>query len=173
MPDIKKLMEAAQNASEKAISPTAEEMQRKIKDSTQGAMSRTAEIAARASNLHEAGMPKYKIPLPSKYEYSSPEEINEYNSAQTLLKSLHKYYEDWSSKVDENHQIAIYALLPNGAIITVRNLTQEGFNGIAIEGELNNAQCLLLTHQSSLQFLCVAEKVTEEMPKQQIGFIYQ
>lgn len=169
MVDIKKIQEDFEKAKDLNNSPIGKELQRLSESSSLNTTSAIAELAK--NFIPQYQMPKLEpMPLP---KFKSFEEINEYNSAKVLLQRLDAYYTNWSKQLDSDCQVVIYALLPNGAAITVKNLTQEGFNGIAIEGILNNAECLLLTHQASLQFLCVAEKVTEETPRQKIGFIYQ
>ena len=89
-----------------------------------------------------------------------------------FLKSLNRYYKDWSAKVAKDHQIAIYVILANGALIRVNSLIEEGFNGIAIEGDIYGAPCLLLLQQSSLQFMCIAEKVDSKEVRKPVGFIF-
>jgi hypothetical protein len=98
---------------------------------------------------------------------------HEQKSAAALLESLYNYYQEWSDKVPDTCQISIYAILANGAAISVRELRQEGFNGICIIGTLNGSECVLLMNQASMQYLCLAEDVTPEMPKRQIGFLYE
>lgn len=100
------------------------------------------------------------------------EKVHDYASARVLLKSLNRYYKDWSAKIENDHQIAIYVILANGAIIRVHRLIEEGFNGIAIEGDIDGAPCLLLLQQSSLQFMCVAEKLEPNQSRKNIGFIF-
>lgn len=123
-------------------------------------------------NLRNAGNyggPKITMP---KIQAKSMEEIHDYASARVLLESLNRYYMDWSKTVDESAQIVIYVVLANGATIQITKLIEEGYNGIGIEGELNNVPCLLLLQQSSLQFICVAEKINADKPRRKIGFIF-
>lgn len=97
----------------------------------------------------------------------------DFNSSKELLKSLNNYYEEWVNKIDgEDTQPVIYAILQNGAIILVESLAEAGFNGITVKGKLNEMECVLLTHQAGLQFLCVAEPITEQKPAKKIGFVY-
>lgn len=96
------------------------------------------------------------------------EGANQYASAQVLIESLSAYYKKWSETVSDELQIAVYALMQDGSIISINSLAWEGFNGVIIQGKINGVDCIFLTHQSSLQFLCVAEPVTE--PKRIVGF---
>jgi hypothetical protein len=176
MKDIKKIQEDIEKAQEINESPLTKELRRLGESTILNNHSAIAEIAKNIIpnySMPELRAPKFKTPKPEDFKIKSFEEVNEYNSAKVLLERLDNYYSNWSAQIDPDCQVAIYALLPNGAAISVKTLTQEGFNGIAIEGLLNNSECLLLTHQASLQFLCVAEKITEEAPRQNIGFVYQ
>jgi hypothetical protein len=170
MQDKKQLEEAIKEAAKIASNPIISQLEEARKKALSGFSSDL--MKAREQALHQYTMPKLDVkPLPNlKINFES---VNEYSSAKILLQRLDSYYTDWSNKTDDDTQVAIYALLQNGAAITVKSLREEGFNGIVIEGVLNDSDCLLMLHQSSLQFLCVAEKVSKEMPRQKIGFIYQ
>ncbi len=173
MVDFEKLKEDMQKAKQTAENPVVKEMRRLLENSIPLALRKEASVLAKQITDNDLSLNTPKFEPPTIPKFKSSEEINEYNSAKSLLQRLNVYYSDWSAKIEADCEVKIYALLPNGAIITVKNLTQEGFNGIAVEGSLDDAECLLLTHQASLQFLCVAEKVTEETPRQKIGFVYQ
>lgn len=113
--------------------------------------------------------PDIHVPIIPKIQM---EKVHDYASARVLLKSLNRYYEEWSMKIEKDHQIAIYVILANSALIRVNSLIEEGYNGIAIEGDIEGAPCLLLLQQSSLQFMCVAERVEPNQPRRNIGFVF-
>ena len=113
------------------------------------------------------------IPPPKVMEFMrvrSAEELNDYASSGVLLRALQKSYNRWAATLDEETQPVIYAFLSNGSVVQVNELIEQGFHGIEIYGNIGGAPCLLLQHQNSLQFLCVAEPVTPEQPKRIIGF---
>ena len=115
----------------------------------------------RGPEIHVPEIPKIQM-----------EKVTEYASAKVLLKSLNRYYADWSKTIEKDYQVVIYVILANGEPIRVNSLIEEGYNGIAIEGEMNGAPCLVLLQQSSLQFVCIAEKLEPSQPRRNIGFIF-
>lgn len=97
----------------------------------------------------------------------------EQQSAAHLIARLQSRYESWSQELAEDLQPVIYAIT-GGVVLRVETLTEESYHGIAIEGLMTNTGTpgLLIAHQASLQLLCVAEQITLEKPKRQIGFFY-
>ena len=65
----------------------------------------------------------------------------------------------------------VIAVLSNGATINVEMLAEESFHGIRVEGTIDGQPCMLLTHQASIQLLCLMTRVEHEAPKRPIGFI--
>lgn len=121
----------------------------------------------------ESLLPKFEPPPMPKFKPVSFENANAHASARSLLESLNRYYTEWAAKIDKEHQVVIYVVLANGAIIRANQLIEEGFNGIAVEGDLSGMPCVLLLQQSSLQFLCVAEKIEpDQLERRKIGFIF-
>ncbi len=109
-------------------------------------------------------VPKFSLPTES--------ERNEYQSAGRLINRLSERYDVWQANYkDSDVQIVIYAFA-DGLILRVNSLTEESFHGIAVEGMMlsTDADCLLVCHQAGLKLLCIAEKITPEQPKRQIGF---
>ena len=106
--------------------------------------------------------------------YSPPthEEVNEYQSASSLMESLSDEALLWKEKLPNSHRPTIKAILNNGFHIDVHSLAQVSFHGIRIEGTMNGAACVLLAHQNTVQMLCYAEEITEETPKRPIGFVW-
>jgi hypothetical protein len=123
----------------------------------------TASSAFRKATERPHSFPRINLP--------TAEEQNHYRSAKVLLESLYRYYTEWSERIQSDGEVVIYALLPTGAVIKAKRLIEEGFNGIAIEGDIGGAECVLLLNQSTLQFLCVVEQIVEEERKK-IGFIF-
>jgi hypothetical protein len=62
--------------------------------------------------------------------------------------------------------------LYGGTEIQVQSLAQVSFHGIQIQGLLNGNPCTMLAHQSTVQMLCIAREITEEQPRNSIGFIW-
>lgn len=102
----------------------------------------------------------------------SQQEINKYQSASALMEALSKEALRWKQQLPPNYQPTIMAILYGGIQINVRSLAQVSFHGIQIQGTLNGAHCSMLAHQSTVQMLCYAEEVTEEIPNRTIGFIW-
>ena len=101
------------------------------------------------------------------------EERHAYESAGVLIERLAKRIEHWQSSLPEDAQPVILAVLPSGATVRVLSLAQESHHGIAITGLVENNECLLLTHQATLQLLCYVEIITAESPRRPIGFYVQ
>lgn len=95
---------------------------------------------------------------------------NEHLSAATLIRRLEATIGEWKTKLPDGCQPGMSAILNNGAAIQVSSMSQEGFNGIRIDGYVDGQPCMLLTHQSALQILCYVEQATQ--PARSIGFHY-
>jgi hypothetical protein len=115
-------------------------------------------------DFHLSNIESYKTP--------TLQESNKYQSASVLMEALSTEALRWKETLSENHKPAIIALLYGGLQIHVSRLSQVSFHGIQIEGTLDGFHCSLLAHQSTVQMLCYAEEITEETPKQPIGFIW-
>jgi hypothetical protein len=102
----------------------------------------------------------------------TPEQRDEYRSAGVLLQALAAEARAWSERLPPAYRPAIVALLHGGLQIEVRTLAQVSFDGIRIEGMMHDSPCSLLAHQSTVQLVCHAVLVQDEIPKRPIGFIW-
>jgi hypothetical protein len=114
-------------------------------------------------------MPDYSYSFPQ-IEVPTLEERHDYASSQVLLERLRGRLRAWRENLPADAQPVIIAVLPNGTAVRVKELSEEGHNGVAITGLVGDTQCLLLAHQSSLQLLCYIEKVEEPKKRYRIGF---
>jgi hypothetical protein len=107
-------------------------------------------------------MPQIKVP--------TAEEIHRFESSGVLIARLEERVKLWQQSLSSNTQPAIVAILANGLEIRVTSLSQEGHNGIAIEGLITGKQCMVVAHQAGLQLLCYIEEVQDEKQRRSIGF---
>jgi hypothetical protein len=97
-----------------------------------------------------------------------------FESSAEFIRRLTNRISLWRAQLQPGVQPVILALLSNGLVIRVRSISEEGHNGIGIEGRQEGgagADYLILTHQANLQLLCYVEKAAELAPP--IGFIVQ
>src|SRR5690349_11419467 len=80
----------------------------------------------------------------------SPEQINSYDSAEQFINRLKRRYEEWIKQLPENVQPVIYLMLSSGAAIPVLSISQEGHNGVVIEGLIDGVSCLIVTHKTNV-----------------------
>lgn len=116
----------------------------------------------------------YKVPTPAHkaFSLSSHEEVNAYQSASVLMKAISDEALSWKNSLPENFRPAVLAVLHGGIQIHVESLSKISFNGIRIAGLLNGGPCAMLAHQSTVQLLCYGQEITQEDPKNPIGFIW-
>jgi hypothetical protein len=98
----------------------------------------------------------------------TPSEANQFQSAGVLVRRLAETVVRWRKLAQTNTQPVVIAVLSNGASINVELLAEESFHGIRVEGTIDGQPCMLLTHQASIQLLCLMAKVEQKRP---IGFI--
>ena len=156
--------------SKKGINPF-EDMVKKIKLSESSAFNK---LIKEQSDL----IKQYDFPALTKYEpikmsnIPTFEDNNNFQSSGSLLKKLASSIHEWRSELPENMQPAIIAILHGGIQIDVDRLSEESFHGIRIKGRFQGAACVLLAHQSTVQLLCILEKIQPpDLPKRQIGFV--
>lgn len=95
-------------------------------------------------------------------------------SASGLLEELDMVVTAWRKQAPPDAQVVIHAILASGAVIEARDFSEAGPNGIAITGRLSDgSDCLVLTHQGSLQLLCRVVKVENPKERYSIGFRYE
>ncbi len=124
-------------------------------------------------NMPAFSMPDLKLPEVSfpVIEMPTHEERNEYASSRILLQRLAERLRLWREKLPTDVQPVVLAILSNGVSINVRGLEEEGHNGVVIKGDFKETDCLVLAHQSTVQLLCVLEKVAEPKKMRKIGFL--
>ena len=109
-------------------------------------------------------------PLP---DSCSQEDKYEFRSAAVFLASLATEVKAWRTKLPENYQPAVMAILQGGVQIHVMKLAQVSFDGIRIEGLLQDNPVTVFAHQSTVQMMCFAMEIKEEQERNPIGFIWQ
>ena len=123
------------------------------------------------ANMKTVEMPK--LHMPKMYLPPTQEEVNEYQSAAVFMSALADSALEWKESLPEGFAPSILAVLYGGIQIQVTTLSQVSFHGIRIEGTFNGAPCTMLAHQSTVQVLCFAQEITEDSPKNSIGFVWQ
>jgi hypothetical protein len=129
---------------------------------------RTPSLTERLAEISSAGLPE--VAMPRAPFIVTQEETHGYESARTLIDRLQTRYTLWKEQLTADLQPAIYAILPNGAVMNALDFEEDGHNGIAITGDIQGLRCLLITHQAGLQLLCVAEPVEQKSERREIGF---
>lgn len=100
------------------------------------------------------------------------QETHRDGSSEMLIRRLNERYEVWKNELPQNVQPVVYAVLANGMTMRVHSFAPESYHGIAIEGEIEGNVCLIITHQSALQLLCLAAPVEDAQERRPIGFRY-
>ncbi len=113
--------------------------------------------------------------LPDRTELYTPptaSERNGYQSAGVLVKRMAETVQAWRKAAPADSQPVVLALLQGGNHIVVEQLSEESFHALRIDGSMDGTQCMLLTHQSSVQLLCILAKVENESERRRIGFVF-
>ncbi len=97
------------------------------------------------------------------------EQQHRFESAGEFVKRLAHRIQKWRERLAEDEQPVILALLSNGSAIEVRSIGEDGHSSVVVEGILDGAACMFVSHQASFQLLCYTQKVAPEM-KRKIGF---
>ncbi len=97
------------------------------------------------------------------------EQQHRFESAGEFVKRLAHRIQKWRERLAEDEQPVILALLSNGSAIEVRSIGEDGHSSVVVEGVLDGAACMFVSHQASFQLLCYTQKVAPEM-KRKIGF---
>lgn len=118
--------------------------------------------------------PKFEpYPIPS-VDYANFDLKLADRSASGLLEELDMVVRAWREKVPPDAQVVILAILASGTVIEARDFSDAGPNGIAITARLSDGgDCLVLTHQASLQLLCRVVKIENPKERYSIGFRYE
>ena len=92
-----------------------------------------------------------------------------FESAGEFVKRLAHRVQKWRERLPEDEQPVILALRSNGSAIEVRSVGEDGHSSVVVEGLLDGAPCMFISHQASLQILCYTQKVEPE-ERRKIGF---
>lgn len=115
------------------------------------------------------GLPQLKpLPIPSLPKAATQEELHRFESAADFLNRLAARIRGWRSQLPKDAQPVIFALLPNGVMLSVETFANDGHNAVVVGGKVQGTECLFMTHQTSLQLLCYIEK--SAAPARKIGF---
>ena len=131
-----------------------------------GMLGGLASLQSRISPLAELPPNLPNIQFPSK------EEVEGYKSSSILMREIAREAQEWKDYCPEGSYPAVVAILSGGLQIDVDSLSKISFDGIRVKGFLNGEPCSLLSHQSTIQLLCVFHEISEENPKRPIGFIW-
>ena len=119
-----------------------------------------------------ARMPDVKDILAS----APKEQAHKFESAGEFVKRLAERVARWREKLPEDREPVILTFLPTGDIVEVLTIGEDGHSSVVIEGLVDDAPCMFISHQASLQVLCYTRKIQseeeqEESPKRRtIGF---
>ena len=97
------------------------------------------------------------------------EEQLRFESAGDFVRRLAHRVQKWRERLAEDEQPVILAIVANGSTIEVRSVGEDGHSGVVVEGVLDGASCMFVSHQASLQILCYTRKVEPEQ-RRKIGF---
>ncbi|MDE0826935.1 MAG: hypothetical protein OSA48_09020 [Akkermansiaceae bacterium] len=94
-----------------------------------------------------------------------------FESAGEFVRRLAVRVQKWREKLPEDEQPVILALLPNGAAVEVWSVGEDGHSSVVVEGALDGAPCMFISHQASFQILSYTQKITKETKaRKTIGF---
>ena len=111
------------------------------------------------------GFPEIKLPT-----IPTIEERNEFQSAGNLVTHLAAQIRIWQTQLPEDHQAVVWAVLPNGLSIDVRELSSYGHNLVKLTGLIGDSETVLLAHQATVQILCFIKREDEPERRYKIGF---
>jgi hypothetical protein len=98
------------------------------------------------------------------------EEHHRFESAGEFVRRLATRVQKWREQLAEDEQPVILALLPTGGAVEVLTIGEDGHSSVVIEGTMDGAPCMFISHQASFQILCYTQKVEPETKKRKIGF---
>ena len=97
------------------------------------------------------------------------ESQHRFESAGEFVKRLAVRVQKWREQLNEYEQPIILALLPNGNAVEVWSLGEDGHSSVVVEGSMDGAPCMFISHQAGFQILCYTRKVEPEK-RRKIGF---
>lgn len=98
------------------------------------------------------------------------EQQHRFESAGEFITRLAHRVQAWRENLPEGEQPYILALLPDGGSVQVLSVAEDGHSSVVVEGLLDEAPCMFISHQASLQILCFTQKLEPEQKPRTIGF---
>ena len=98
------------------------------------------------------------------------EQKHRFESSGEFIRRLAIRVTKWREGLPEDEEPAIFALMSNGDAVAVNSLGEDGHSSVVVEGTLQGATCMFISHQSSFQVLCYTRKIENEAPRRKIGF---
>ena len=103
------------------------------------------------------------------------EQEHKFESAGEFVKRLAQRIARWRELLPEDTEPVILSFLPTGDVVEVISIGEDGHSSVVVEGLVDDAPCMFISHQASLQILCYTRtiKEEEEEPKKKrrtIGF---
>ena len=98
------------------------------------------------------------------------EQKHRFESSGEFIRRLAIRVTKWREGLPEDEEPAIFALMSNGDAVEVYSLGEDGHSSVVVEGSLQGASCMFISHQSSFQVLCYTRKIEDESPRRKIGF---
>lgn len=106
------------------------------------------------------------------------EQEHRFESAGEFVKRLANRVTKWREMLPDDLEPVILSFLPTGDVVEVVSIGEDGHSSVVIEGLVDDAPCMFISHQASLQVLCYTRKVEpdddedQDQPKKRrtIGF---
>ena len=114
--------------------------------------------AAGMPNLHEV---LSQLPNEQKHRFESSGEF---------IRRLAIRITKWREGLPDDEEPAIFDLMSNGDAVEVHTLGEDAHSSVVVEGSLEGAPCMFISHQSSFQVVCYTRKIEDESPRRKIGF---
>lgn len=118
------------------------------------------------------GMPDMKDILSS----MPKEREHRFESAGEFITRLAHRVTKWRNSLPDDEVPVILTFLPTGDVVEVITVGEDGHSSVVIEGLVDGAPCMFISHQASLQILCYTKKIDEleeeeqSAKKRTIGF---
>ena len=101
------------------------------------------------------------------------EREHRFESAGEFITRLAHRVAKWREAVAEDEVPMVLTFLPTGDVVEVLTIGEDGHSSVVIEGAVDGAPCMFISHQASLQVLCYTRKLEQEEahePRRMIGF---
>lgn len=98
------------------------------------------------------------------------EQKHRFESSGEFIRRLAIRITKWREGLPDDEEPAIFALMSNGDAVEVHTLGEDGHSSVVVEGSLDGARCMFISHQSSFQVVCYTRKIEDESPRRKIGF---